>query len=183
MSRQSKPGLPIHEGLERSPRLKSAVENCMVTCVKMDDDEACYELGTPIFTDRKDGQVYYSLSDDSIDDDDENTVPSSELVSSETFPGEFDVEKICGKMIFNGSVRYKIKWRNFAEIYNTYESISNLSNSLLVIQDYEVRNPNQKLDVEISVNELRRKMSRPPSRCIKDLLCFNRKNNSFIVLW
>lgn len=179
----------VYDEFESNPKLKAAVEKSKVVFVKSIVDNPGYDLLAPKFTNRRDGQVYYDprqkvISDDDESNDDDSDQSSSAAATDEGTPPEYEVEKIINKIIYNGTVRFETKWRNYDPRSNTYEPISNLQNSLRLIQDYEIKNAKQKVEVEISKIELKNKIDTPPPKqFIKEIFCFDPVNNKYHVLW
>lgn len=62
------------------------------------------------------------------------------LISSYSSPvpeGEYIVENIVSRKISRGKVFYEVKWKDYDEIFNTWEPLSNLKNSMNLVSEFE----------------------------------------------
>lgn len=62
-------------------------------------------------------------------------LPSNENDNEEN---EFEIEKVIGKRIRNGTIQYRVKWKGYDVADSTWEPIDNF-NSTECIQDFEAR--------------------------------------------
>jgi hypothetical protein len=78
------------------------------------------------------------------------------MQSDESQDEIYTVEKIIGKRIDGSTIKYLVKWEGYPKEQSTWEPVSNLSNVLDLIEEYE-----KSLGVESKKSKLGSKKRRP----------------------
>jgi hypothetical protein len=55
----------------------------------------------------------------------------------------FEVEKICGKKVIDGVIKYNVKWQDWPPSTNTWETVEYLKNVIHLVKAYELEIGNE----------------------------------------